>query len=87
MYINAEIEVESKNDYVISDESIVTFEGKHYVFYENGKNKFEMVEVETGNSENGSTQIIFKNNFNPEGKAFVTKGAYSILMKGKNTEE
>ena len=46
-----------------------------------------MVEVETGNSENGSTQIIFKNNFNPEGKLFVTKGAYSILMKSKNTEE
>ena len=87
MYMNAEIEVASKNDYVIADESIVTFEGKHYVFYENGKNKFEMTEVETGNSENGITQIIFKNNFNPEGKAFVTKGAYSILMKGKNTEE
>ena len=87
MYMNAEIEVASKNDYVIADESIVTFEGKHYVFYENGKNKFEMVEVETGNSENGSTQIIFKNNFNPEGKLFVTKGAYSILMKSKNTEE
>jgi len=87
MYMNAEIEVASKNDYVISDESIVTFEGKHYVFYENGKNKFEMTEVETGNSENGSTQIIFMNNFNPEAKQFVIKGAYSILMKSKNTEE
>lgn len=87
MYMNAEIEVASKNDYVILDESIVTFEGKHYVFYENGKNKFEMIEVETGNSENGSTQIIFMNNFNPEAKQFVTNGAYSILMKSKNTEE
>lgn len=87
MYMNAEIEVACKNDYVISDESIVTFEGKHFVFYENGKNKFEMTEVETGNSENGSTQIIFMNNFNPEAKQFVTKGAYSILMKSKNTEE
>jgi membrane fusion protein, heavy metal efflux system len=87
MYMNAEIEVASKNDYVISDESIVTFEGKHYVFYENGKNKFEMTEVETGNSENGSTQIIFMNNFNPEAKQFVIKGSYSILMKSKNTEE
>ena len=87
MYMNAEIEVESKNDYVISDESIVTFEGKQYVFYENRKNKFEMTEVETGNNENGITQIIFKNNFTPEGKQFVTKGTYSILMKGKNTEK
>jgi len=87
MYMNAEIEVSSQNDFVISDESIVTFEGKHYVFYEKSKNNFEMVEVETGNSENGITQITFKNNFNPEQKQFVIKGAYSILMKSKNTEE
>lgn len=87
MYMNAEIEVSSQNDFVISDESIVTYEGKHFVFYEVSKNNFEMVEVEMGNSENGITQITFKNNFNPEQKQFVIKGAYSILMKSKNTEE
>jgi cobalt-zinc-cadmium efflux system membrane fusion protein len=87
MYMNAEIEVSSQNDFVIADESIVTYEGKHYVFYEKSKNNFEMVEVEIGNSENGKTQITFKNNFNPEEKKFVIKGAYSILMKSKNTEE
>ena len=87
MYMNAEIEVSSQNDFVITDESIVTYEGKHLVFYEKSKNNFEMVEVEMGNSENGITQITFKNNFNPEQKQFVIKGAYSILMKSKNTEE
>jgi cobalt-zinc-cadmium efflux system membrane fusion protein len=87
MYMNAEIEVSSQNDFVISDESIVTYEGKHLVFYEKSKNNFEMVEVEMGNSENGITQITFKNNFNPGQKKFVIKGAYSILMKSKNTEE
>jgi cobalt-zinc-cadmium efflux system membrane fusion protein len=87
MYMNAEIEVSSQNDFVIADESIVTFEGKHYVFYEKSKNNFEMVDVEIGNSENGNTQITFKNNFTPEEKKFVIKGAYSILMKSKNTEE
>jgi hypothetical protein len=51
------------------------------------KNNFEMIDVETGNSENGNTQINFKNNFNPVEKKFVIKGAYSILMKSKNTEE
>ncbi len=87
MYMNAEIEVSSQNDFVIADESIVTFEGKHYIFYEKSKNNFEMIEVETGNSENGKTQITFKSNFSPEQKQFVIKGAYSILMKSKNTEE
>ena len=87
MYMNAEIEVSSQNDFVIADESIVTYEGKYFVFYEKSKNNFEMVEVEIGNSENGNTQITFKNNFNPEQKPFVIKGAYSILMKSKNTED
>ena len=87
MYMNAEIEVSSQNDFVIADESIVTYEGKHFVFYEKSKNNFEMVEVEMGNSENGITQITFKNNFNPEEKKFVITGAYSILMKSKNTED
>jgi cobalt-zinc-cadmium efflux system membrane fusion protein len=87
MYMNAEIEVSSQNDFVIADESIVTYEGKYFVFYEKSKNNFEMVEVEIGNIENGNTQITFKNNFNPEQKPFVIKGAYSILMKSKNTED
>lgn len=87
MYMNAEIEVSTQNDFVIAEESIVTYEGRHFVFYEKSKNNFEIVEVEIGNSENGITQITFKNNFNPEQKQFVIKGAYSILMKSKNTEE
>jgi cobalt-zinc-cadmium efflux system membrane fusion protein len=48
MYMNAEIEVSSQNDFVIADESIVTFEGKHYIFYEKSKNNFEMIKYSLG---------------------------------------
>ena len=44
-----------------------------------------MVEVEMGNSENGFTEIIAGTDLS--GKNFVIKGAYTLLMSLKNTEE
>jgi cobalt-zinc-cadmium efflux system membrane fusion protein len=87
MFMNAEIEVSSKNDYVLADEGIVTFDGKQYVFIQTTSKQFEMIEVKTGNSENGLTQIKFNEGFDPTDKQFVTKGAYNLLMKLKNNEE
>lgn len=87
MYMNAEIEVATNNGFVISDEGLVRFEGKEYVFTKSSANKFEIHEVKTQNSENGFTQIIFANNIDPKDKTFVLKGAYTLLMKMKNMEE
>ena len=51
------------------------------------KNKFQMEEVTTQNNENGFTQIIFADSTNIKDKTFVVKGAYTLLMKMKNTVE
>ncbi|MEO9021378.1 MAG: efflux RND transporter periplasmic adaptor subunit [Ginsengibacter sp.] len=85
MYMNAEIELKNKMRNVLPDESFVRFEGKEYIFENTGKNKFEMVEVEIGKSENGFTEIISDKDLS--GKTIVTKGAYTLLMALKNTEE
>jgi len=85
MYMNAEIALKNKMRNVLPDEAFVRFEGKEYIFENTGKNKFEMVEVEIGKSENGFTEIISDKDLS--GKAFVTKGAYTLLMSLKNTEE
>ena len=87
MFMNAEIEVQSTNALVIPTEAIVRFEGKQFVFTESESKKYQMQEVTTSNSENGFTQIVFPNNFDATNKTFVTKGAYTLLMKMKNTEE
>ena len=87
MFMNAEIEVQSNNALVISTDAIVLFEGKQYVFTETENKKYQMQEVTTSNSENGFTQISFQNNFDATNKTFVTKGAYTLLMKMKNREE
>jgi len=85
MYMNAEIGLKNKLRNVLPDEAVVHFEGKEYIFENTGKTKFEMVEIGTGESENGFIEIIPKTDLS--GKEFVTKGAYTLLMSLKNKEE
>ena len=85
MYMNAEIEVSASSASALPEDAIVRFENKHYVFVVKGKNSFEMVEVQQGNSENGFTEIIGAEKW--AGQTFVTKGAYGLLMKMKNTTD
>jgi len=87
MYMNAEVQVSTNNAFVIPNDGLVRFEGKQYVFTQTDKNKYAMQEVTTQNTENGFTQITFPDNADMTKKTFVTKGAYTLLMTMKNTEE
>ena len=87
MYMNAEVEVATNHAFVISNDGIVSFEGKQYVFTQVDKNKFEMQSVTTENSQLGFTQITFADSTDISNKTFVTQGAYTLLMKMKNQEE
>lgn len=87
MFMNAEVEVEPHNAFVIPNDGLVRFEGKEYVFTQLENKKYEMQEVDTKNTENGFTQISFADSTDIRSKIFVTKGAYTLLMKMKNTEE
>ena len=87
MFINAEIEQSNYQAYILPEEAIVNYEKANYVFIAKGNNQFEMIPVETGITQNGLVEIkpgtnndLLKNNF-------VTKGAYNLLMKLKNTED
>lgn len=82
-FMNAELALESRNAIILPDDAIVSFEGKEYIFIP-GKEGFIMTEVQTGNSENGVTEIL-----GPDlrGTRCVTKGAYSLLMFLKNRAE
>lgn len=87
MYMNAEVEVATNNAYVIPDEGLVRFEGKQYVYIASANNVFDMIPVNTFNNENGYTQIVFEDDLDAADKIFVLKGAYTLLMKMKNSEE
>ena len=86
MYMNAEVEVATNNAFVIPNDGLVRFEGKQYVFIQVNNKTYQMQEVTTENNENGFTQIVFADSTDMSNKTFVTKGAYTLLMKMKNVE-
>jgi cobalt-zinc-cadmium efflux system membrane fusion protein len=87
MYMNAAVETKAKTGYVIPDDGLVRFEGKHYIYEVIGDKGYEMREVLTHGIEDGNTLITFQDNSSPVGRTFVTHGAYTLLMKMKNMEE
>ncbi len=87
MFMNAEIEIKSENNYTVPSDAIVSYESKQFVFVPKSKTEFELVEIITGNSENGFTAIISDNATTLSQQTVVTKGAYNLLMKMKNSSE
>ncbi|MEC5394952.1 efflux RND transporter periplasmic adaptor subunit [Bergeyella sp. RCAD1439] len=85
-FMNAEIEVNAQEDFVIPESAVVTWENKQYIFEEIRPNTYKMFPVTIGNTENGYTELL---NFDLKNvrKKFVTKGAYALLMALKNVEE
>ncbi len=102
MYLKANVEAGGAIVAALPDESIIDFQGKKYIFVladEKGLNEgnqkaesddegrhFTMMEIQTGNSELGYTEISIPEGFD-ENTMIVIKGAYSILSKIKNSEE
>ena len=85
MFMNAELEVKSKNATVLPESAVVRFENKQYVFVVKDKNIFELVEVKIGNTFKGFIEVEMDSNF--INKNFVFTGAYSLLMKIKNVAD
>lgn len=85
MYMNADIDTHSMLSKALPEESVVYFEGRYFVFNEIGKQTYQLLPVKVGEKENGFIQI--ENAEELEDKKIVSKGAYTLLMKLKNTEE
>jgi cobalt-zinc-cadmium efflux system membrane fusion protein len=87
MYMNAEVEIKISNAASINDDAIVSHDGKDFVFLDKGNNRFELLEIKKGASENNNTEIITLDGKDISGSNIVTKGAYSLLMQLKNKSE
>lgn len=86
-YMNAEVRVKNTQAFVVPNEAIVQFEGKQYIYKVIGNRQFEMTAINTGESENGFTEIVSPTKDMISNANFVTKGAYSLLMMIKNKAE
>lgn len=85
LYMNAEVPIPEIKALALPEESVVIYEGRHYVFEVLDKNSFRMTSVEIGSYGDGWIEIV---NGNPlGGKKIAREGAYSLLMALKNTVE
>jgi len=84
MYFNIELTVDQLNVNSIVEEAIVDFEGKKYLFEQQGKNQFKLVEVVLGVNSNGYVEVKSLDDVN---KKYVSKGAFNLLTALKNEAE
>jgi cobalt-zinc-cadmium efflux system membrane fusion protein len=85
MYMNGEVSITTNKAITVPEDAVVRWENKFYVFEYKGNENYEMIEVEPGAINNAKQQIAAQG-IEPTTK-IVTKNAYSLLMKIKNTEE
>lgn len=85
-YINALIQIDNNNAFVLNNDAIVDYEGKKFVFIQNeNKNTFSMQEVQLGTITDKVSEII--NYDTLQNKSIVIGDAYTLLMVLKNKEE
>lgn len=86
MYMNAEILIPENQTLALPEESILSFQGKKYVFEILDAHNFQLIEIETGNtSSDGWVEVINAEQLTQ--KKIAQKGAYTLLMALKNTSE
>jgi cobalt-zinc-cadmium efflux system membrane fusion protein len=84
MFMNAEIALKNTNAVVLPVDAVISFENKQFIFISTNTNTFEIQEVKTGTNENEYIEILTPD---ISSQKVVVKGAYSLLMKIKNTTE
>lgn len=86
MYFSALIELGDTPLNTVPENAVVSFEGKDYLFTSIQKNTFKMVEIKTGLTESGYTEIMVPEGFDLA-SSIVTNGTYGLISKLKNAEE
>lgn len=85
-YINASIQVETNNAYVVNNDAVVDFEDKKFVFIQDANtNSYSMQEVQLGIVTDKVSEI--RNYETLQNKKVVISDAYTLLMVLKNKEE
>ncbi len=85
MYMNAEIELKNNKVMALSEEAVVNYEGKDYVFVMKDQLHYELLPITVIIQSEGFVSIAQPELI--ENKKIVTQGAYTLLMQLKNKAE
>ena len=86
MFLNATIFLSATNAFTVPEDTVVRYGNKEYVLQEHSKADFKLVVVQTGIRQNGRVQLIDSTGLLSQ-KPVITKNAYAVLPKMKNTNE
>jgi len=84
-YMQADVTIENKKTHAIKSDAILFYNNRYYVFVQTKENEFEMKEVQISASYNQYTGI--ENYRDLLNKKIVTKNAYALMLKLKNSGE
>jgi cobalt-zinc-cadmium efflux system membrane fusion protein len=87
MYLSGVFELNNRSVTAVPEEAVVRYMGKEYVFIEKDDKHFSMIEVQTGNRDEGYIELKNGNALNWVEQKLVIKGAYALLGKLKNKME
>lgn len=87
MFLSGSFEVNNQNVIAVPEDAVLRYAGKQYVFIAKSATTFDLVEVETGISENGFIELKPKPGINWLQQTLVTKNTYALLGKLKNKIE
>lgn len=95
MYVLAHIEKTDKQVTAVPAEAVVSFDNKYYIFaYEKDKEEdgkpfteYRFIEITTGDTNDGYTEIQLPAGFDIQNAKIVLKGAYKLLSAKKNAGE
>lgn len=86
MYLSAIIETGDVNVNALPNDAVIDYQGKKFIFVPSDDNHFKIVEITTGASENGFTEVNLPADFDLS-SGIVVAGGYAILSQMKNTPE
>jgi len=95
-YLNALIETGTEEVNALPESAIADFAGKKYIFIQTGQQEgekkelnyhFQLLEITVGSADAGYVEVKLPASFNVAASKVVTKGAYDLISKMKNSEE
>jgi cobalt-zinc-cadmium efflux system membrane fusion protein len=92
MYLTAFVETKNMNLPAVPEAAVVNYEGTDYIFITDstGNEKegphYKAIPIKTGVKELGYIELVLPQGFDTKNTKVVTKGAYDLLAKLKNSE-
>jgi len=85
LFINGMISIQKQPTQVLPSSCVVSFENEEYLWEKLEKGQFKLIPVKIGTQYNNFTEV--SSSVDLQGKSFVEKGAYDLLMALKNKAE